>query len=82
MVATPTGDGYWLCTADGRVYAFGQAQFHGSLAGHDLNAAVAGMLATPTGSGYWLFAGDGGVFAFGDACFHGSLSSRRPKTAD
>lgn len=30
--ATPTGNGYWLVTADGAVFAFGDAQFLGRLA--------------------------------------------------
>lgn len=27
--ATPTGNGYWIVTADGAVFAFGDAQYHG-----------------------------------------------------
>lgn len=33
MTATPDGRGYWLVAADGGVYAFGSAQFHGSIPG-------------------------------------------------
>ena len=33
MAATPTGGGYWLVSADGGVYAFGDAGFFGSLGG-------------------------------------------------
>lgn len=29
IAATPTGQGYWLVCADGGVFAFGDAQFHG-----------------------------------------------------
>ena len=72
MAATPTG-GYWLVAADGGVFSFGDAAFHGSLGGVHLNAPVVGMAATPDGGGYWLVAADGGVFSFGDAAFHGSL---------
>ena len=38
--------GYWLGAADGGVFAFGDAAFHGSMGGHPLNAPVVGMAAT------------------------------------
>ncbi len=31
MAATPTGKGYWLCAADGGVFAFGDAPFLGNI---------------------------------------------------
>lgn len=30
--STPTGDGYWIVTADGAVFAFGDARYHGRVA--------------------------------------------------
>jgi hypothetical protein len=54
--------------ADGGVFAFGSAVFHGSMGGQPLAGAVTAVAATP-GSGYWLTAADGGIFAFGDAEF-------------
>jgi len=33
MVAVPGGGGYWLVTADGGVYGFGDAPFFGSIPG-------------------------------------------------
>jgi hypothetical protein len=33
MAATPDGGGYWLVAADGGIFAFGDAGFHGSTAG-------------------------------------------------
>jgi hypothetical protein len=57
--------GYWLAAADGGVFAFGDARFHGSMGGVRLNAPVVGNAATETGRGYWLAAADGGVFGFG-----------------
>ncbi len=71
--ASAPGQGYWLVAADGGVFSFGGAAFHGSLGAAHLNAPVVGMAATVDGQGYWLVAADGGVFAFGDAAFHGSL---------
>lgn len=31
MAATPTGKGYWILTADGGIYAFGDAVYHGGV---------------------------------------------------
>jgi hypothetical protein len=70
-------DGYWLVAADGGVFAFGDARFHGSTGGMSLNKQIVGMASTPKGNGYWLVAADGGVFAFGDARFHGSTGGKR-----
>ena len=72
-----TGDGYWLVAADGGVFAFGDARFHGSTGDVRLSRPMVGMASTPTGGGYWLVAADGGVFAFGDARFHGSTGDVR-----
>ena len=72
MAATPDGNGYWLVAADGGVFSFGAAGFHGSTGDLHLNQPIVGMAATPDGKGYWLVAADGGVFSFGDAGFHGS----------
>lgn len=75
MRAGTTGvAGYWLVTADGGVFTFGNARFHGSLPALGIATDIVGMAALADGSGYWLVAGDGGVFAFGAAQFWGSLS--------
>jgi peptidoglycan/xylan/chitin deacetylase (PgdA/CDA1 family) len=71
--ATPSGQGYWLAAADGGIFSFGDAAFHGSMGGIPLNQPIVGMAATPSGNGYWLVAADGGIFSFGDAAFHGSM---------
>ena len=70
----PTG-GYWLVAADGGIFSFGDAGFHGSKAGSALNRPIVGMAATPDGKGYWEVAADGGIFSFGDASFHGSTGA-------
>jgi hypothetical protein len=78
--------GYWLLGADGGVFSYGDAQFHGSLpqigytpAGsggpHQLKAPLVGIESTISGNGYWLVASDGGVFSFGDAVFYGSTGA-------
>ena len=72
-VPPPGTPGYWLTAADGGVFAYGGAQYHGSMGGLPLAAPVVGMAPTPDGGGYWLVGADGGVFAFGDAGFFGSM---------
>jgi hypothetical protein len=72
MAATVDGRGYWLVAADGGVFAFGDAGFHGSTGNLVLQKTMVGMTPTPSGRGYWLAAADGGVFTFGDARFWGS----------
>ena len=62
--------------ADGGVFSFGDAAFHGSTGGMHLNAPIVGMAATASSNGYWLVGADGGVFAFGDAAFFGSMGGQ------
>ena len=72
--------GYWLAAADGGVFSFGNAGFHGSLGAVHLAQPVVGMAATSDAGGYWLVASDGGVFSFGDAGFHGSTGEHHGST--
>lgn len=71
--AASTQGGYWLVGADGGIFSFGGAGFHGSMGGTSLNKPIVGIAATPDGGGYWLVASDGGIFSFGDAGFYGSM---------
>ncbi len=78
MASTPSGDGYWMVAADGGVFAFGDARFHGSIpgvlpSGVSLASEIVDIEPTPSGDGYWLLGADGGVFTFGDAEYAGSL---------
>jgi hypothetical protein len=75
--ATPDGKGYWLASADGGVFASGDAPFEGSLGNLPLQGPIIAMAATPDGKGYWLAGLDGGVFTFGDAPFLGSMGATR-----
>jgi hypothetical protein len=68
----PNGDGYWVVTSAGKVYAFGNARFYGDMSGKRLNTPIVGIIPSPDGKGYWLVGKDGGVFAFGSAGFSGS----------
>ena len=79
MAATADGGGYWEVAADGGIFSFGDAVFHGSMGGKPLNEPIVGMAAAD-GGGYWEVASDGGVFGLG-APFYGSRSGvagRRP----
>src|SRR5271165_3828191 len=73
-----TPQGYWEVGSDGGLFAFGGAQYYGSMGGQPLNAPITAMAATPDGGGYWLNGADGGLFAFGDAPFSGAASSSTP----
>jgi hypothetical protein len=69
--------GYWSTAADGAVYSFGGAPYHGSMGGKALAAPVIGMSPTPSKGGYWQLSSDGGIFSFGDARFFGSTGAIR-----
>jgi hypothetical protein len=69
MASTPDGGGYWLVQANGGVYSFGNAVFHGLLPAMGVRPSdpIVGMAATGDDGGYWLTGADGGLFSFGDA---------------
>ena len=69
---TADGRGYWFVAADGGVFSFGDAHFHGSTGSMKLSKPVRSMTAAANGSGYWMVADDGGIFAF-NVPFEGSL---------
>jgi hypothetical protein len=75
--STKSGDGYWMVAADGGVFCFGDAEFHGSMGGQPINAPIVGVARTRSGGGYWLVGADGGIFSFGDAEFFGSMGSQK-----
>jgi hypothetical protein len=74
IVPTANGKGYYLATANGAVYTFGNAVNHGSMATAHLNAPIVAMALDPATGGYWLVAADGGVFSF-HAPFYGSTGN-------
>ncbi len=73
---SPKAVGYLEVASDGGVFAFGDADFLGSMGGRSLVAPIVGLAITPDGHGYLEVASDGGVFAFGDASFLGSMGGR------
>lgn len=77
------GQGYYEVGADGGIFCYGDAQFHGSVPGlvasgqvHQINAPVVGIAVHPD-DGYWLAAGDGGIFAFGAAAYEGGMGGQQ-----
>ena len=58
-----SGNGYWLVTATGNIYTFGDAPYFGAPGQGTVTSAVA----TPDGLGYWVLLADGQVLPYGDA---------------
>jgi hypothetical protein len=67
--------GYWMVSADGSVYRFGDARQHGYFRMAP-NQAV-DLEPTPSGNGYWVVDNVGHVFALGDARYFGNADPSR-----
>jgi 3D (Asp-Asp-Asp) domain-containing protein len=80
IAAGPAGRGYWLASADGGVFTFGDSKFFGSLGKTHLHTPVVGMAAMPKGNGYWIVTAGGGVYAFGHARSFGNLTKMHLRT--
>jgi len=69
-----TGHGYWLVTAPGYAYTFGDAPAEGQPVDYNnaqpLPLPVTSAVRTPDGKGYWVLLEDGVVLAFGDAQYY------------
>jgi hypothetical protein len=77
IMGTERGDGYWVVDTAGGVFAFGEAEFHGSLPQvGELRGRVVTATRGGDGRGYWLVTADGAVFPFGLVPFLGSLAAR------
>ena len=76
--ATTTGQGYWLVAADGGVFTFGDATFHGSAASLGLDEPVEGIVASPSDDGYLIVTVSGELHAFGDAVHPGETAATNP----
>ena len=75
IAGTPDGAGYWLFSAAGAVYRFGDARNFGAVPPRGLGSPIVSATATPDGLGYYLLSRDGQVFHFGDAARLGSASA-------
>lgn len=76
MARTPNGQGYWEVTTQGHVYAYGNAQHHGSPA--PAPSPVVGIAATASGNGYWISTAAGHIYAYGDALHRGAAIDYAP----
>lgn len=80
---TKDDGGRYFLGADGGVFCYGTAKYHGSVPelvaqgkGKPLDLLTdwaVGILLTPTEQGYWILTRLGSVFAFGDAKFNGTF---------
>lgn len=63
--STPSGGGFRLAYADGRVFGTGFTRDEGDPEEWDqpLNGPLVGGVSTLSGRGYWLASSDGGVFS-------------------
>jgi hypothetical protein len=69
--------GYWIATASGNAFAFGDLPDRGDTARLGLPSRLIGIAGHPDGRGYWLLGDDGGIFTFGAAQFFGSTGNIR-----
>ena len=69
-------EGYLVASANGDVFAFGDASEAGGTAPRPLEAQIVGIAPSPAGSGYWLAGANGTVFASGGARFYGRAGGR------
>ncbi|MGH8999699.1 MAG: S8 family serine peptidase, partial [Acidimicrobiia bacterium] len=75
--------GYWMLAADGSVYDFGDADFHGQvLRSLGPGRSAADVESTPGGAGYWLVDDHGAVFAYGDAVYHGGVTAAELRSGE
>jgi GT2 family glycosyltransferase/glycosyltransferase involved in cell wall biosynthesis len=59
--------GYWVLSADGDVWPYGAASFHGEVGTAPSRPESVDIAAAPDGRGYWVLTADGAVHAFGTA---------------
>jgi hypothetical protein len=69
--------GYWMLTADGHVYPFGDAASFGQPYPLEAGIRAVHLEPTPMGDGYWVLNDSGQVAAYGDADDYGSVLAGR-----
>ncbi len=73
VVSTPSGNGYWLVSANGQVVGSGDAAVYATNR-RQLDSVV-DMAPTPHGKGYWLVTQIGNVSGIGNARVYGAAKS-------
>lgn len=91
ITPTYTGDGYWVCYGDGKIYGFGDAdpsyvELPDTLVQTFMDTFINprwhyqhkanGICGHPTKMGFWVTSGDGEVWAYGAAEHYGQLNER------
>jgi hypothetical protein len=83
LAPTPTGKGYWTCSASGAIVTYGDAQYLGGPNTSQVNGKwggppvlVAGRVCTtitaqPKAQGYWVEDNFGDVYAYGASSYYG-----------
>lgn len=71
---TPSGNGYWICGSDGKVYAFGDAPHPGDLITQGRSDTATSFTPHPSGEGYWILGISGTVYTYGPIPFYGHLT--------
>ncbi len=90
---TSSGDGYWVVSTDGAVFAFGDANYYGGPNTFGaLSSQIAGICRSPDkdddgdDDGYWVIDESGGVFSYptggSGARFYGSLPEQYSRVDD
>jgi 3D (Asp-Asp-Asp) domain-containing protein len=79
MASTPSGDGYWLAGRAGGIFTYGDADFHGSLAG-TRRGPIVDIESTSVGTGHWLATGGRYLGDFELTCYalRGITASGKP----
>ncbi len=72
VVPDASGRGYWLVTATGHLYAFGDAPY--MRAPGPQSSPITSIARTPSGGAYWILDANGQVFPYGDAANLGSVA--------
>jgi hypothetical protein len=67
MASNPKGNGYWLVSKWGRVFAYGRATSYGGLSDSRPSSPIVSIVPSAAGLGYALVSASGHVFSFGDA---------------
>ncbi len=75
VLGATLASGYWMLSADGRVFSFGDAAFHGHPNGILGSVPAIDLEPTPTGRGYWILDEDGRIYAYGDATNLGNTAA-------
>jgi hypothetical protein len=78
LAIRPDGDGYWIITRAGGVFAYGNARHVGSPLQSGRTSGALKIQPTPSGGGYWVLAGNGDVLAYGDAAALGGARGLQP----